>query len=186
MLSRRLAGLLIVAIPLVGAGQSIETKTAPGVDLTTYETFTVIRGEFMTPPDQQRIDENALFDVVTRAVRKEMELRGFNYIADSSAQLYVSYVAGSFDFTEGGTIGPLGQTPASTPSDMNQSRTWSRETKQGMMVIDVTDGHRQKELWSASGTITLDGIDLDRAIDAAVYRSFKKFPNKNKKKKKKD
>jgi hypothetical protein len=55
-----------------------------------------------------------------------------------------------------------------------------------MMVIDVTDGHRQKELWSASGTITLDGIDLDRAIDDAVYRSFKKFPNKNKKKKKKD
>jgi hypothetical protein len=184
MLLKCLAGLVVVALPMLGSGQSIETKVAAGVDLTTYETFTVMKGEFMTPPDQQRIDENALFEVVTRTVRKEMELRGYTYVGDSSAQLYVSYVAGSFDITEGGTIGPLGQTPASTPSDMNQSRTWSRETKQGMMVIDVTDG-RKKELWSASGTLTLDGIDLDRAIDAAVYRAFKKFPNKNKKKKKK-
>jgi len=165
--------------------QSIKTKTASGVDLTTFETFTVMKGEVMTPRDQQKIDENALFNSVKVAVRKELELRGYTFVEDSSAQLYVSYVAGVYDLTEGGNMGPLSQTPASNPSEMNQSRTWSRETREGMMVVDITNSSGQNEVWSASGRLTLDGVDLTRALDAAIYRAFKKFPNKNKKKKKK-
>ena len=177
--------VLAMVICLPAPGQSIKTKTAPGIDLTTYETFTVMKGEVMTPKDQQKVNENALFKSVKEAVKKEMELRGYTFVEDSTAQLYVSYVAGAYDLTEGGTMGPLSQTPASNPSEMNQSRTWSRETREGMMVIDITDSHGKREVWSASGNITLDGADLTRPLDAAIYKAFKKFPNKNKKKKKK-
>ena len=52
-----------------------------------------------------------------------------------------------------------------------------------MIVIDITDSSSKKELWKASGNLSLDNVDLNRALDAVIYKAFKKFPNKNKKKK---
>ena len=155
-----------------------------GVDMTSYETFTVLKGELMTPPDARIVSEKELFESVKAAVTKEMELRGYKFVPDSSAQLYISYVAGAYNLTEGGNNGPLGQTPASTPADMDQSRSWSRESREGMIAIDIMDSRTKKELWKASGSLALDGVDLKRASDAVIYKAFKKFPNKNKKKKK--
>ena len=152
--------------------------------MTIYETFTVMKGELMTPPDAREVNENELFQSVKAAVTKEMELRGYKFVPDSSAQLYISYVAGAYNLTEGGNIGPLGQTPASTPAEMDQSRSWSRESREGMIVIDIMDSRSKKELWKATGSLALEGVDLNRALDAVVYKAFKKFPNKNKKKKK--
>lgn len=172
--------LLVFAV----AGQSIKTRTEKGVDMTVYETFTVMKGEVMTPPDQRKINETELFNSVKNAVTKEMELRGYKYLPDSSAQLYVSYVAGAYNLTESENMGPLSQTPAQTPADMDQSRSWSRESREGMMVIDIMDSRNNKELWKATGSLPLDNVDLSRALDALVYKAFKKFPNKNKKKKK--
>ncbi len=174
--------LFVVAIfPL--QGQSIKATTVKGVDLTTYETFTVLKGEFMTPPDMQKINENELFRSIKKAVTAEMEVRGYKLVEDSSAQLHISYVAGSYNLTDGGTMGPLSQTPASSPAEMNQSRSWSSETREGMIVIDMIDSSNKKEIWKASGTLSVEGVDLNRALDAVIYRAFKKFPNKNKKKK---
>jgi hypothetical protein len=53
-----------------------------------------------------------------------------------------------------------------------------------MIVIDIMDSRSKKELWTATGNLSLEGVDLSRALDAIIYKSFKKFPNKNKKKKK--
>lgn len=177
-----LALMLVTSIPLLG--QSVDIKMEKGLDMTKYETFTVMKGEFMTPPDERKIDEQALFESVKKTVVQELEIRGYKFVGDSSAQLYVSYVAGAYDMTQGGSMGPLSQMPASTPSDMNQSRSWSQESRRGMMVVDITDSRRKKEIWTASGTITLDGGDQNRILDAVIYKAFKKFPNKNKKKKK--
>ncbi|HMG94023.1 MAG TPA: DUF4136 domain-containing protein [Chryseolinea sp.] len=172
--------LLVISV----AGQSMKITMEKGVDMTSYETFTVMKGEVMTPPDARKINENTMFQSVKAAVTKEMELRGYKFVADSSAQLYISYVAGAYNLTEGGNTGPLGQTPASTPADMDQSRSWSRESREGMMVIDIMDARSKKELWKAEGSLSLENVDTDRALDALVYKAFKKFPNKNKKKKK--
>ena len=113
-----------------------------------------------------------------------MELRGYKFV-DSSAQLFVSYVAGAYNTTDGGAMGPLSQTPASNPSEMNQARSWSHESRQGMLVVDIADSSNKKELWSATGNLTLDaGVELSRAVDGVIYKAFKKFPSRNKKKKK--
>jgi hypothetical protein len=111
-------------------------------------------------------------------------LRGYKFVADSSAQLYISYVAGAYNLTESENMGPLGQSPAQTPADMDQSRSWSRESREGMIAIDIIDSRSKKELWQAKGNLSLDNVDLNRALDAIIYKAFKKFPNKNKKKKK--
>lgn len=177
----------MAATALSANAQSIKTRTEKGVDLTRYETFTVLKGESVTPGDQKRASDKALFETVRNGVRKEMEERGYKYL-DSAAQLNVSYVAGSFDFTDAGNVGPLGQTPASDPSEMNQSRDWSTTSREGMLVLDITDAANKKEVWKAEvENISLDHGDLTRAVDAAIYKAFKKFPSKveGKKKKKK-
>lgn len=176
---------LMSLICLALQGQSVKTMTTKGVDLTTYETFTVLKGEFMTPPDEQKVNNEALFKSIKKTVVQEMELRGYKFVDDSSAQLYVSYVAGSYNITQGGAMGPLSQSPASNPSEMNQARSWSHESREGMLVIDIADGHSKKELWTATGNLTIDStVDLSRALDGVVYKAFKKFPSRNKKKKK--
>lgn len=174
--------IILMCLPL--QGQSIKTRTEKGVDITKYETFTVMKGEFMTPPDMQKVNEETLFRSIRTAVQKEMESRGYKFLEDSSAQLYVSYVAGSYNLTDGGSMGPLSQTPASNPAEMNQARSWTHESRAGMIVIDIVDSSNKKEIWKATGSLSLDGVDLNRALDAVVYKAFKKFPNKNKKKKK--
>jgi Domain of unknown function (DUF4136) len=164
--------------------QTVKTTTTKGVDLTKYETFTVVKGELMTPPDERLVSNEALFKSFRKTIVQEMELRGYKFV-DSLAQLVVSYVAGAYNTTDGGAMGPLSQTPASNPSEMNQSRSWSHESRQGMLVIDIADAANKKEVWSATGTLTLDaGVELTRAVDGVIYKAFKKFPNKNKKKKK--
>jgi hypothetical protein len=175
-----------IAIAFPATAQSVKTHMEKDVDLTRYETFTVIRGESVTPKDQKRGTDQALFESVRNGVRKEMEVRGYKYVEDSTAQLNVSYVAGSFDFTDAGNVGPLGQTPASDPSEMNQSRAWSNTTREGMLVLDIIDATTKRTLWKAeSDDMALDRADLSQLLDAVIYKAFKKFPSRTQDKKKK-
>jgi hypothetical protein len=172
----------VVAVATTAWAQSVETHTQNGVDLAEYKTFTVTKGEFMTPADEKNTSEDALFATIKKSIIKELEMRGYSHV-DDSAQMVVSYVAGGYNFTDGGSTGPLGQRPADNPVDMDQSRTWSRETREGMMMIEIDDAHSKKELWKANASLVLNGADLHRALDASVYKAFKKFPKRNKKKK---
>lgn len=159
-------------------------KTASGTDLTKYNLFTVTKGELMTPSDEQKIDETSLFLAIKKQVIEEMTLRGYSYVEDSTAQLAVSYVAGAFNKTESEYLGPMGGTPASSGADLNQSRSLSHNSRQGFLILDVTDIRAKKELWSAESQVDLSTVDSIRALEAIVLKSFRKFPNKLKKKKK--
>jgi len=166
-------------------GQSVKITTEKDVDLTVYETFTVIKGEVVTPPDGKKANPETLFQAIKKGVVREMEERGYKFQEDSTAQLRVSYVTGSYSLTNVGNSGPLGQTPASSPSDINQSRSWSHTSSEGMLVLDISDAANKKPLWKAeANNVGLDGVDVTHALDAVIYKAFKKFPNKLKKKKK--
>lgn len=182
----RLSVMTILALTaFTSHGQSIKIHSEKGVDLTDYETFTVMKGEFMTSPDSKKISEQALFQSVKTAVRREMEDRGYKFVDDSTAQLWIGYVAGSYNLTNAGVNGPLGQTPASNAADMNQSRNWSHTSQDGMLVLDISDSANKKPLWKAEcEDLSLDSGDFKRVLDAAIFKAYRKFPNKLKKKKK--
>jgi hypothetical protein len=167
-----------------GIAEAQKIKTTSGVDLTNYSLFTVTKGELMTPSDEQKIDEAKLFEGIKNAVIDEMKLRGYTYVVDSTAQLAVSYVAGAFNKTESEYLGPMGGTPASSGADLNQSRSLSHNSRQGFLILDVTDIRAKRELWSAESQVDLSTVDSIRALEGIVLKSFKKFPNKLKKKKK--
>ncbi len=177
------AGWLLLVI--AANAQSVKVHADRAVDLTRYETFTVLKGELLLAPDQPRSSENAVYEIVLRGVRQSLEERGYQYVADSSAQLWVSYVAGAYNSTNAGNTGPLGGAPASDPSQLNQSREWSNTVQEGMVVIDITESTSKKELWKAeSSNLSMSSGDLTRVIDGVIYRAFRKFPDKNKKKRK--
>jgi hypothetical protein len=175
---------MLVVLALAARAQSIKTHTEKNVDLTLYETFMVVKGESLTPADERRTSEKTLYEAIRKAVRQQMEERGYKY-QDSTAQLVVSYVAGAYNFTDAGNTGPLGQTPASDPSQLNQSRAWSNTSREGMLVLDITDAATKKQLWKAEANdLALTNVDLVHALDAVVYKAFRKFPNKLKNNKK--
>lgn len=163
----------------------MKIKQAPGVDITAYNTFRVVKGELMTPSDEQKIDKEELYKEIKKAVVQEMELRGYQHVDDSTAQLVVSYVAGAFNKIDSEVIGPMGGAPASSPMDLNQSRSVSHNSRQGFLILTVEDTRGKKELWSAESQVDLSTVDSVRALEAIVLKSYKKFPNKLKKKKKK-
>ncbi len=186
MKSKGFLALLIACTTLALHAQSVKTHTEKGVEMKNYQTFCVMKGEFMTPPDMRKVNEEALYQAIKKAVVKEMQERGYEFINDSTAQLRVSYVAGSYNLTDAGVNGPLGQTPASTPSDINQPRSWSTTTRGGMLVLDIMDSSNKKQLWKAeANNLRLEDVDFDHALDVVIYKAFKKFPNKLKKKKRK-
>ena len=139
----------------------------------------------MTPADERKIDEAKLYEEIKKAVIQEMEARGYVYVQDSTAQLAVSYVAGAFNMTQSEVIGPMGSAPASSAADLNQSRSVSHNSRQGFLILDVEDIRAKRELWSAESQVDLSTVDSIRALEGIVLKSFKKFPNKLKKKKKK-
>lgn len=162
------------------AAQSFKVVAARGVDMVTYETFMVRRGEFMTLKEERRMTEDALYERMKAAISAEMEARGYRYVEDSTAaQLWVSYVAGAFRVMDSGNVGPLGRTPVSDPAEIDQSGAWSRDSREGLLEIDVVDGRSKKELWKSSGSLTVDSADT-KMLDAAVYKAMKKFPNRKK------
>jgi hypothetical protein len=185
-MNRWILCLSMAAVGLTATAQTIKTHTEKNVDLTQYETFTVLKGESVTPRDEKKASDKQLFDAVKAGVRREMEDRGYKYLEDSTAQLAVSYVAGAFDLTDAGNVGPLGQAPVDDPSQLNQSRSWSNTTREGMLVLEITDTATKKEVWKAeTDDVPLARAEISRALDAVIYKAFKKFPSREPGKKKK-
>lgn len=66
--------VLLALASLVGLtlqAQTVKTTTTKGVDLTKYETFTVVKGELMTPPEERLVSNEALF----KSFRKQLYRR---------------------------------------------------------------------------------------------------------------
>jgi hypothetical protein len=177
--------LAMTSLAVSAGAQTLKINADKNVDMTHYETFTVVPGESVTAADQKRASDKALFTAIKNGVREEMENRGYKYVEDSTAQLQVSYVAGSFDFTDAGNVGPLGQTPASDPSEINQSRSWSKTSREGLLVLEIIDTATKKEVWKAeTDNVPMDRGDVAHVIDGVIYKAFKKFPSRSGSKKK--
>ena len=179
--------IVIVFLSLVflnGNGQNVKVKTIKETDFTLFETFTVVRGEFTIPKDERRVSDEKFYEMLKTFIRQELELKGYKFIEDSTADFAVDYVAGAFSVTESENLGPLGGTPAVDPAQQDQSRYWSNSYREGLLVLNIYSGKEENILWTSESTVDLSTVNSERAVAAVVAKSFKKFPNKNSKKKK--
>jgi hypothetical protein len=174
---------LLVLFTLAQAlpGQNFETSTKKGVDLRSYQTFTVVKGAIVTGTDQP-VNADVFYDEIKPLIVRELKLKGYTYV-DSSAELAATYVVETTVRTEIQNLGPLGQAPASNPAMVNQPQTWSREFRQGTLIINVDDVSRKTTVWSSEGVMDISRTRGGNLLDYAVRNAFRQFPDKKKKSK---
>jgi hypothetical protein len=166
-------------------GQDFQTSTASGVDLLKYETFTVVPGSVITNSDQP-INKEAFFNEIRPSIIRELEVRGYKFLNDSTAQLTVSYVIETSLKMDVQQQGRLGQQVVVTNPAGTQTQNWSREFTQGMLILEIEDTARSTAVWSAEGIMDINRTRGGNLLDNAVRSAFRKFPDKNKKVKKRN
>lgn len=172
--------ITFVSISLHLLAQDFTTSTASGVDLLKYETFTVVRGSVIANADQP-IDRQALYEAIKPSIIRELEVRGYKFTEDSTAQLTVSYVVETTIKMDVQRQGQIGQLVITNPAGGNQDQGWSREFTQGMLILEIEDTARKTAVWSAEGMMDISRSRGGNLLDNAVRSAFRKFPDKNKK-----
>lgn len=179
--------LLLLAIIWPGFyfcfSQSVTVHANKNTDYAASETFTVLKGEFTIPKDERALTDDTLFEIVKASVKRELELKGYRYIEDSTAQLKISYVASAYNVTEGGKLGPLGEAPVNDPANVDKGRYWSNEHSTSMFMLEMTKGSSTTPIWSAESKANLTNPDVDKVFDSMITKMFKKFPGRNGKRK---
>ncbi len=160
----------------IGFGQELKVEFDKNRDFTKYKTYRFGEGEIITPKDQQQTNEGDIEKWIRNAISRELELRELTRV-DSSADLVVSYVAGSLARSAAGDVGPMGMTPGS------MDRTYIRDYRQGSLIIDLND-RSNRMVWRINATSDMSATGGERMIDQIVEKGFRKYPKPSKKKKK--
>jgi len=172
-----------MVVVVSAAGQSVKITTDKSTDPLKYSTFRVDKGELVTVGDR-KINEQKFYQALRKVIIEDLELRGYRAVEDSTAELVISYMGQGKMQLDVENVGPLGQAPVTDPSGVAPPTNWSREFREGLLVIDVVDPKSKKTVWRASTTMDISVLEEEKVINAVVYKSFKKYPVKTKKKKK--
>lgn len=167
-----------ILVSIFVSAQDFKVAVEKGVDLKKYQTFTVVKGAVIAGGDQP-IDANKLYQEITPMLIRELERKGYTY-KDSSAELTATYVVETTVRTDMQRLGPLGQAPATNPAMVDQPQTWSREFRQGTLILNLVDASRKTTVWSAEGTMDISRTRGGNLLDFAVKNAFRKFPDKTK------
>jgi hypothetical protein len=174
---RILLSWLTTLIVFASYAQDIKVEYDKERDLTGYTTFTMGEGEITTPKDQRVVADDELKKYVHDAIVNELKGKGLTQI-DSLGDLTASYIVGSLALMDIQNLGPMGTSPNSS------ERTWSRDYRQGNLVVDLND-KRNVLIWRVSASTSYGTPSTDKLIQNIIAKGFKKFsiqPGKKKKK----
>jgi hypothetical protein len=166
--------LLVAATSLA---QDIKVEYDKDRDLTIYKTFTMGEGEIITPKDQRTVADQELHKWVHEAIVNELKGKGLSQL-DTLGDLTASYIVGSVAMMDVQNLWPMGVSPQSS------EQSWSRDYRQGNLVIDLND-RSNVLVWRVNATTSYGTPGTDRIIQSIISNGFKKFTTKPKKGKKK-
>jgi hypothetical protein len=124
---------------------------------------------------KEEIDKGKVLQEVQKTIIDLMENKGYTY-SPGDAELMVTFTAETVESVDSGDLGPLGQQPADEPINIDQSRSWSQERKEGSLAIDITLTGSRKSVWRSNLTMDYSGNDLIVALNAAAGKSLRKLP----------
>jgi hypothetical protein len=166
----------LLFMPILLQGQSVKIFAEKKVDWDSYQSFTVADGELITVLKNE-VDEKKLLAEVRETIISELTDRGLKHVTEGG-DLRIDFTGEVVETTNVQEIGPLGQAPADEPGEMDQSRVWTQERKEGSLGIELFDARSSKSLWRSTATIEFGAEELAVIFNAAVGRSFRKFPLK--------
>jgi len=179
LLALAAAGLLLAAC---ASGPKIHANTAPGVNLQSYKTYSFApklgtdRGGIETP----------LSGYFKEAVRREMDLRGYQYVEGGEADLMVNFAANAKENVDVRSTpsasygyGYYGYRAGAYGSWYGGSDVETVRYKVGTANIDVVDHQKKQLVWEgiAEGKLSDKAMKDPRgAVNRVVTEIFKQFP----------
>jgi hypothetical protein len=155
--------------------QEIKVEYDKKHDFSKYKTFSFGESQIITPEDKKQVSDAMLDKWIKNGVTRELEFRGLKRV-DGSADLIITYAAGTMPRSDMQSVGPLGQTPGSTAT------SWSRNYSQTSLIIDANNKSNFL-VWRVNAVADVVGAEGERIIDMIVERGFRKFAKPVKKKK---
>jgi len=165
--------LLVFSAFTVNA-QKVKVSSDPACDFSKYKTYTWDQGTLANPLVKQYI---------VAAVDKEMTAKGLRKVENDPDLMLTSLTATESDLTS--------TSPSWSPS-LNSiatgipasSQAWA--VTKGTLVIDISDARTKNGVWRGTATHTLedgpsgnsvkDAKTVEKPINKAVQKMFKKFP----------
>lgn len=166
---------LILGITSASA-QRMKVADFDKADFQKLKTFRVVQGDLSFSGEETPFSASTFYAWVKEYVRRDLEAWGYTFTEDSTAGFRVDYVAGSYNVNTNENLGPLGGTPATDPSMMNQSRYYSESVKEGLLVLEIYRGGSKTLLWQAEGSVNLSPGQVQRVLSGMIFRAFRKFP----------
>jgi hypothetical protein len=168
--------LLLMLAPFAGQAQSAKVFSEDNVNWKSYQTFSVSTGELVTVVKKE-VDKEKILEGIRQTISSELTSRGLAEKPEGG-DLAIDFTAELVETTNVEEIGPLGQAPADQPVEMDQSRSWTQERRQGSLAMDFSDSKTGKTIWRSSVTIDFGSDELAIVFGSAIGRSLRKFPIK--------
>jgi hypothetical protein len=154
--------------------QKVKVGSDPAVDFSTYKTYAWDQGTLANPLIKQ---------FIVTAVDREMSAKGLQKV-DSNPDLFVTTLTA--------TESDLATTNPSWAPQLNSIATGIPSSSQawavtkGTLMIDISDAKTKNGVWRATASHTLengptgdrvkDAKQVEKPINKAVQKMFKKFP----------
>lgn len=170
----RLHTILLWLVPLAASGQSVKIFEEKNVDWKAYNSFSVAEGELVTVLKNE-VDKDGLLAEIRETIITGLKERGLEHKPEGG-ELRIDFTGEVVETTNVEEVGPLGQTPADEAVEMEQSRVWTQNRKQGSLGMEMFDAKTSKSVWRSAATIEFGAEELPVIFNSAVGRSLKKFP----------
>jgi Domain of unknown function (DUF4136) len=171
---------LVLGLILIGAvsvsGQKVKVGADPAADLTKYKTYAVDRS---APAHNPIINQ-----MITDAVDSALAAKGLKKVEKDADMTVVIFAATDSTLAIANPSWSNARGNASATGMAVGSQSWP--VTQGMLVVDIADGHTKDSVWRATATHTLkngptgdmakDAKDVGKDIKKAVEKMFKQFP----------
>ena len=171
--------VLIALAPVAVSAQKVKVTSVPGTDFSRYKTYAWDDGMLSNPIIKQHI---------VAAVDKAMETKGLTKV-EKEPDLLVSALASTesdLTVTNPSWAPVLNSIATGIPSS---SQAWP--VTKGTLIVSISDAKTRNGLWNATATQTLehgptgdrirDAKTVQKPINKAVEKMFKKFPSQSKK-----
>jgi hypothetical protein len=159
--------LIVLALLLLGAltvnAQKVKVASDPACDFSKFKTYMWDNGTLANPLIKQYI---------VAAVDKEMTAKGLRKVENDADLMLTTLTATASDLT------------MTNPS----SQAWA--VTKGTLVIDMSDAKTKNGVWRGvashtledgpSGNAVRDAKTVEKPINKAVQKMFKKFPPQSK------
>jgi hypothetical protein len=174
--------LIVLALLLLGAltvnAQKVKVASDPACDFSKFKTYMWDNGTLANPLIKQYI---------VAAVDKEMTAKGLRKVENDADLMLTTLTATASDLTmtNPSWAPSLNSIATGIPSS---SQAWA--VTKGTLVIDMSDAKTKNGVWRGvashtledgpSGNAVRDAKTVEKPINKAVQKMFKKFPPQSK------